>query len=127
MVKNIVKNIFDGRRGGIFLSMECKVEIDSTYICRNCLSVLKKRLKLLTNVHEVNSLKKVFRYPLTINVIIVFVDNVSDKRILLLVHVTWIRFRIYSWYVIFARDTLCVHLRRDHSNGEDIFDVTYCH
>ena len=36
------------------LSMECKVEINSTYICRNCLSALRKRRALLTNLHKVN-------------------------------------------------------------------------
>ena len=40
-VKNTNNNLFDGQRGFSFkvraelLSMECKVEIDSTYICRN--------------------------------------------------------------------------------------------
>ena len=34
---------------------ECKVEINSTYICRNCLCALKKRRALLNNLHEVNS------------------------------------------------------------------------
>ena len=41
-VKNTNKNLFDGQRGFSFkvgaelLSMECKVGIDSAYICRNC-------------------------------------------------------------------------------------------
>ena len=41
-VQNTNKNLFDCQRGFSFkvraelLSMECKVEIDSTYICRNC-------------------------------------------------------------------------------------------
>ena len=42
IVKNTDKNLVDGRRGNSFkvreklLSLECKVEINSTYICRNC-------------------------------------------------------------------------------------------
>ena len=48
MVKNSNKNLFDGQRGFSFkvraelLSMECKVEIDSTFIC---LSALKRRTR----------------------------------------------------------------------------------
>ena len=40
--KNTNKNLFDGQRGfsikarAELLSVERKVEIDSTYICRNC-------------------------------------------------------------------------------------------
>ena len=47
-VKNTDKNLIDGRRGNSFkvreelLSLEYKVEINSTYICRNCLCALKK-------------------------------------------------------------------------------------
>ena len=61
IVKNMDKNLVDGRRGNSFkvreelLSLECKVEIKSTYICRNCLCALKKRRTLLKNLHEVNS------------------------------------------------------------------------
>lgn len=61
IVKNTDKNLVDGRRGNSFkvreelLSLECKVEINSTYICRNCLCALKKRRALLNNLHEVNS------------------------------------------------------------------------
>ena len=61
IVKNTDKNLVDGRRGSSFkvreelLSLECKVEINSTYICRNCLCALKKRRALLNNLHEVNS------------------------------------------------------------------------
>ena len=61
MVKSTDKNLVDGRRGNNFkvreewLSLQCKVEIDSTHICRNCLSVLSKQRALLTNLHEVNS------------------------------------------------------------------------
>lgn len=35
--------------------MECKVKINSMYIRRNCLCVLKKRRALLKNLHKVNS------------------------------------------------------------------------
>ena len=61
IVKNTDKNLVDGRKGNSFkvreelLSLECKVEINSTYICRNCLWALKKRRALLNNLHEVNS------------------------------------------------------------------------
>lgn len=61
IVKNTDKNLVDGRRGNSFnvqeelLSLECKVKINSTYICRNCLCALKKRRALLKNLHEVNS------------------------------------------------------------------------
>ena len=47
IVKNTDKNLVDGRRGNSFkvreelLSLEGKVEINSTYICRNCLCALK--------------------------------------------------------------------------------------
>ena len=37
------------------LSFECEVEINSMYICRNCLCALKKRRVLLKNLHEANS------------------------------------------------------------------------
>jgi len=56
IVKNTDKNLVDGQRGNTFnvreelLSLEYKVEIDSTYICRNCLLALKKRRALLTNL-----------------------------------------------------------------------------
>ena len=61
IVKNTGKNHVDGRRGNSFkvreelLSLECKVEIKSTYICRNCLCALKKGRALVKNLHEVNS------------------------------------------------------------------------
>ena len=61
IVKNTDKNLVDGRRGNSFkvreelLSLECKVEINSTYICRNCPCALKKQRALLNNLHEVNS------------------------------------------------------------------------
>ena len=61
IVKNTYKNLVDGRRGNNFkvreelLSLQCKVEIDSTHICGNCLSVLMKQRALLTNLHKVNS------------------------------------------------------------------------
>ena len=61
IVKNTDKNLVDGRRGNSFkvreelLSLKCKVEINSTYICRNCLCALKKRRALFNNLHEVNS------------------------------------------------------------------------
>ena len=61
IVKNTDKNLVDGRKGNSFkvreelLSLECEVEINSTYICRNCLCALKKRRALLKNLHEVNS------------------------------------------------------------------------
>ena len=47
IVKNTDKNLVDGRRRNSFkvreelLCLECKVEISSTYICRNCLCALK--------------------------------------------------------------------------------------
>ena len=79
IVKNADKNPVDGRRGNSFkvreelLSLECKVEINSTYICRNCLCALKKRRALLNNLHEVNSsiqkivqLKKYSAVPLPV-------------------------------------------------------------
>ena len=34
IVKNTDKNLVDGRED--LLSLECKVEINSMYICRNC-------------------------------------------------------------------------------------------
>ena len=54
-VQNTNKNLFDCQRGFSFkvraelLSMECKVEIDSTYICRNC-----QRKRNESALHEVN-------------------------------------------------------------------------
>jgi len=48
IIKNTDKNLVDGLRGNSFkfqeelLSLECKVEINSTYISRNCLFALKK-------------------------------------------------------------------------------------
>ena len=48
IVKNTDKHLVDSRRGNSFkvreelLSFECKVEINSTYIGRNCLCALKK-------------------------------------------------------------------------------------
>ena len=82
ILKNIDKNLVDGRRGNPFnvreelLSLECKVEIDSTYICRNCLSALKKRWVLSTNLREVNSTiqkiilsKKSSAIPVSVDVI----------------------------------------------------------
>ena len=59
-VQNTNKNLFDCQRGFSFkvraelLSMECKVEIDSTYICRNC---QRKRNK--SALHEVNIAQKI--------------------------------------------------------------------
>ena len=61
IVKNTDKNLVDGRRGNSFnvreelLSLECKVKINSMYIRKNCLCVLKKRRALLKNLHKVNS------------------------------------------------------------------------
>ena len=61
IVKKTDKNLVDGRRGNSIkvreemLSLECKVEINPTYICRNCLCALTKRRALLNNLHEVNS------------------------------------------------------------------------
>ena len=82
IVKNTDKNLVDGRRGNTFnvreelLSLEYKVEIDSMYICRNCLSALKKRRALLTNLQEGNNTikkivhsKKSSAFPLPVNVI----------------------------------------------------------
>ena len=60
MVKNSNKNLFDGQRGFSFkvraelLSMECIVENDSTYICRNFFVSAEETKALLTNFHEVN-------------------------------------------------------------------------
>ena len=54
-VQNTNKNLFDCQRGFSFkvrselLYMECKVEIDSTYICRNC-----QRKRNESALHEVN-------------------------------------------------------------------------
>ena len=54
-VQNKNKNLFDCQRGFSFkvraelLSMECKVEIGSTYICRNC-----QRKRNESALHEVN-------------------------------------------------------------------------
>ena len=54
-VQNTNKNLFDCQRGFTFkvraelLSMECKVEIESTYICRNC-----QRKRNESALHEVN-------------------------------------------------------------------------
>ena len=54
-VQNTNKNLFDCQRRFSFkvraelLSMECKVEIDSTYICRNC-----QRKRNESPLHEVN-------------------------------------------------------------------------
>ena len=55
-VQNTNKNLFDCQRGFSFkvraelLSMECKVEIGSTYICRNCC----QRKRNESALHEVN-------------------------------------------------------------------------
>ena len=82
IAKNTDKNLVDGRRGNTFnvqgelLSLEYKVEIDSMYICRNCLSARKKRRALLTNLQEGNiTIKKIVHskkssaFPLPVNVI----------------------------------------------------------
>ena len=74
-VQNTNKNLFDCQRGFSFkvraelLSMECKVEIDSTYICRNC-----QRKRNESALHEVNialfkdcPLENVSRYSLPVN------------------------------------------------------------
>ena len=61
IVKNTDKNLVDGRRGNTFnvreelLSLEFNLEIDSLYICRNCLSALKTQRGLVMNLQEANS------------------------------------------------------------------------
>ena len=77
-VQNTNKNLFDCQTGFSFkvraelLSMECKLEIDLMYICRNCCQ--RKRNK--SALHEVNialfkrlSTRNVSRYSLPVNVI----------------------------------------------------------
>ena len=65
LYKNMDKNLVDGRRGNSFkvreelLSLECRVEINSTYICRNCLCALKKRRALLNNLQSFSNLCKI--------------------------------------------------------------------
>ena len=60
IVKNCDKNLVVGRKNTVFnvreeiLSLECEVVINTDYICRNCLAILKKRRALLTNLREVN-------------------------------------------------------------------------
>ncbi|XP_078363701.1 uncharacterized protein LOC144647887 [Oculina patagonica] len=92
IVKNTDKNLVDGRRGNPFnvreelLSLEYKVEINSPYICRNCLSVLKKRRALSTNLREVNNtIQKIFLAkkssvnPVPVNVITSQSSNQSSS------------------------------------------------
>ena len=53
LVNKCDKNLVDARKNTVFntrqeiLSLDIKVEINSTHICRNCLTFLKKRRALL--------------------------------------------------------------------------------
>lgn len=61
IVQNCDKNLIDGRKGTTFnvraeiLTLDDRVPINSPYICRSCLALLKKRRALLTSLEEVNS------------------------------------------------------------------------
>lgn len=61
IVHNCDKNLVDGRKGTTFnvraeiLTLDYRVPINSSYICRSCLALLKKRRALLTSLEEVNS------------------------------------------------------------------------
>ena len=58
---NCDKNLVDGRKGTAFkvraeiLTLDYRVPINSPYICRSCLALLKKRRVLVTSLEEVNS------------------------------------------------------------------------
>ena len=61
IVQNCDKNLVDGRKGTTFnvraeiLTLDYRVPINSPYICRSCLALLKKRRALQTSLEEVNS------------------------------------------------------------------------
>ena len=61
LVNKCDKNLVDARKNTVFnarqeiLSLDIKVEIYSTHICRNCLTLLKKSRALLKNLGEVNN------------------------------------------------------------------------
>ena len=61
LVNKCDKNLVDARKNTVFnarqelLSLDIKVEINSTHICRNCLTLLDKRRALLKNLGEVNN------------------------------------------------------------------------
>lgn len=61
IVQNCDKNLVDGRKGNTFnvrseiLTLDYEVLINSPYICRSCLALLKRRRALLTSLGEVNS------------------------------------------------------------------------
>ena len=61
IVNNCDKNLVDGRKGTAFkvraeiLTLDYRVPINSPYICRSCLALLKKRRALVTSLEEVNS------------------------------------------------------------------------
>ena len=60
IVQNCDKNLVNGRKGTTFniraeiLTLDYEVSINSTYIRRSCLALLKKRRALLTSLREVN-------------------------------------------------------------------------
>ena len=61
LVNKCDKNLVDTRKNTVFnarqeiLSLDIKVQINSTHICRNCLPLLKERRALLKNLGEVNN------------------------------------------------------------------------
>ena len=61
IINNCDKNIVDRRKGTVFkvraeiLTLDYRVPINSPYICRSCLPLLKKRRALVTSLEEVNS------------------------------------------------------------------------
>ena len=61
IVKNTDKNLVDVRKNTVsnvreeILSLDIAVVINSAHICRACLSLLKKRRAVLTNIQEVNA------------------------------------------------------------------------
>ena len=61
IVQNCDKNLVNGRKGTTFnvraeiLTLDYEVPINSPYICRSCLALVKKRRALLTSLGEVNS------------------------------------------------------------------------
>ena len=65
IIKNGDKNLVDGRtqfnvKSEIF-SLDFRVDLKSSYICKSCLGKLKKRRALLSNLRDVNaSLRQIY-------------------------------------------------------------------
>ena len=65
IIKNGDKNLVDGRTQfnvkSEILSLDFRVDLKSSYICKSCLGKLKKRRALLSNLRDVNaSLRQIY-------------------------------------------------------------------